>query len=60
MTGTQRKSAPGRRLSQGAQVTYVIGIEEIKEKSIVVKRRLEDGYERVECDLPALLTVIGR
>src|SRR5512139_3955147 len=41
------------------QVTYVIGIEEIKEKSIVVKRRLEDGYERVECDLPALLTVIG-
>ena len=41
------------------QVTYVIGIEEIKEKSIVVKRRLEDGFERVECDLPALLTVIG-
>ena len=41
------------------QVTYVFGIEEIKEKSIVVKRRLEDGFERVECDLPALLTVIG-
>jgi electron transfer flavoprotein beta subunit len=41
------------------QVTYVIGIEAIKEKSIVVKRRLEDGFERVECDLPALLTVIG-
>ena len=41
------------------QVTYVIGIEEIKEKSIVVKRRLEDGFERVECDLPALLSVIG-
>jgi len=41
------------------QVTYVIGIEEIKEKSLVVKRRLEDGFERVECDLPALLTVIG-
>jgi len=41
------------------QVTYVIAIEEIKEKSIVVKRRLEDGFERVECDLPALLTVIG-
>jgi electron transfer flavoprotein beta subunit len=41
------------------QVTYVFGIEEIKEKSLVVKRRLEDGFERVECDLPALLTVIG-
>jgi electron transfer flavoprotein beta subunit len=41
------------------QVTYVIAVEEIKEKSIVVRRRLEDGYERVECDLPALLTVIG-
>jgi electron transfer flavoprotein beta subunit len=24
-----------------------------------VRRRLEDGFERVECDLPALLTVIG-
>jgi electron transfer flavoprotein beta subunit len=41
------------------QVTYVIAIEEIKDKSIVVRRRLEDGYERVECGLPALLTVIG-
>ncbi len=41
------------------QVTYVIGIDEIREKSIVVRRRLEDGVERVECDLPALLTVIG-
>ena len=34
------------------QVTYVIDIEEIKEKSIVVKRRLEDGFERVECEPP--------
>ncbi len=41
------------------QVTYVFGMETIKEKSLVVKRRLEDGFERVECDLPALLTVIG-
>jgi electron transfer flavoprotein beta subunit len=41
------------------QVTYVIAIEEIRDKSVVVRRRLEDGYERVECDLPALLTVIG-
>jgi len=41
------------------QVSYVIAVEEIKEKSIVVRRRLEDGYERVESNLPALLTVIG-
>jgi electron transfer flavoprotein beta subunit len=41
------------------QVSYVIAIEEIRQKSIVVRRRLEDGYERVECDLPALLMVIG-
>jgi electron transfer flavoprotein beta subunit len=41
------------------QVTYVIAIEEIKDKSIVVRRRLDDGYEKVECGLPALLTVIG-
>jgi electron transfer flavoprotein beta subunit len=41
------------------QVTYVFEIEEIKEKSMVVKRRLEDGFERIACELPALLTVIG-
>jgi electron transfer flavoprotein beta subunit len=41
------------------QVTYVFEIEEIKEKSVVVKRRLEDGFEKIECNLPALLTVIG-
>lgn len=40
-------------------VTYVFDIEEVKKKSMVVRRRLEDGFERVECDLPALLTVIG-
>jgi electron transfer flavoprotein beta subunit len=41
------------------QVSYVCGIEDIKKKTMVVKRRLEDGYERVQCNLPALLTVIG-
>jgi electron transfer flavoprotein beta subunit len=40
-------------------VTYVFEIEEIKKKSMVVRRRLEDGFERVQCTLPALLTVIG-
>jgi electron transfer flavoprotein beta subunit len=41
------------------QVSYVCEIEEIKEKSIVVRRRLEDGFERIECAMPAMLTVIG-
>ena len=41
------------------QVTYVYEVESVDAKRMVVKRRLEDGYERVQCDLPALLTVIG-
>lgn len=44
---------------QVPQVTYVAEIEKIKEGAIIVKRRLEDGYEMVESELPALLTVIG-
>ncbi|MBW1666500.1 MAG: electron transfer flavoprotein subunit beta/FixA family protein [Deltaproteobacteria bacterium] len=40
------------------QVTYVCGIEKVGRKKIVLKRRLEDGFERVQCPLPALLTVI--
>lgn len=41
------------------QVTYVFDIEEIRKNSITVKRRLEDGFERIQCTLPALLTTIG-
>jgi len=41
------------------QLTYVREIEQIDEKRIVVKRALEDGYERVESPLPALITVLG-
>ncbi len=41
------------------QATYVCEVEKINKKSIIVKRRLENGYERVQCVLPALLTVIG-
>ncbi len=41
------------------QVTYVFDIEKIKATHLIVKRRLEEGYERVRCALPALLTVIG-
>ncbi|MBW1785065.1 MAG: electron transfer flavoprotein subunit beta/FixA family protein [Deltaproteobacteria bacterium] len=41
------------------QATYVFEIEAVTPKSITLKRRLEDGFERVKCALPALLTVIG-
>lgn len=41
------------------QLTYVYEIEQVSEKTILVKRRLEDGFERVQCALPALLTVTG-
>lgn len=43
-----------------SQVSYVFDIETVTADHVVVKRRLEDGYERVECRLPALLTVIGQ
>jgi electron transfer flavoprotein beta subunit len=39
-------------------VTYVQKIRELKEKSIVVERSLEDGYEVIEVPLPCVLTVI--
>lgn len=41
------------------QVTYVFDIEAVTNGTVVVKKRLEDGYEKVQCDLPALLTVIA-
>jgi len=40
-------------------VSYVFEIEKTTKKNMVVKRRLEDGYERIQCSLPALLTVIA-
>jgi electron transfer flavoprotein beta subunit len=41
------------------QVTYVQEIEDIDSTRTIVKRQLENGYERIECPLPALLTVIS-
>jgi len=41
------------------QVSYVFEIEEIQENALVVKGRMEDGFLRVRCNLPALITVIG-
>lgn len=40
------------------QVCWVRKIVEIKNQTIVVERTLEDGYEVVETQLPALLTVV--
>ncbi len=40
------------------QVTYVFDIEEVTTEYVQVKRRLEDGYERIQCALPAVLTII--
>ncbi len=40
------------------QVTYVFDIEAVNADYVVAKRRLEDGYERIQCRLPALLTII--
>ena len=39
------------------QVTYAEEILQVKESSLVVRRRLEHGVETVECPVPALLTV---
>lgn len=39
------------------QVTYVRDVE-IKGKNLTVERALEDGYEKIETSLPALITVI--
>lgn len=39
------------------QVTYAEEVLEIREGSLVVKRRLEHGVETVKCPLPAVVTV---
>lgn len=41
-----------------AIAAYVAKIETIEKKKIVVKRLVEDGYERVSVKLPAVLTVV--
>ncbi len=39
------------------QVTYV-RVVKLKGKNLIVERALEDGYEKIETSLPALITVI--
>lgn len=42
-----------------SQATYVCNIEALTRKTITAHRRIENGLERVQCRLPALLTIIG-
>ena len=39
------------------QVTYAECIGQVKESSMVIRRRLERGVESVECPIPAVITV---
>lgn len=39
------------------QVTYAECVEQVKESSLVIRRRLERGVEVVECPIPAVITV---
>ena len=39
------------------QVTYAECIEQVKESSLVIRRRLERGVESVECPIPTVITV---
>ena len=41
------------------QVTYVEEVKELKDNTIVLKRRLDRGVETVKCQLPLLITVNG-
>ncbi len=41
------------------QVTYVEEIKELKNNTIVLKRRLDRGVETVKCPLPLVITVNG-
>ncbi len=40
-------------------VSYVFKVDELSLDRLVVRRRLEDGFERIHLPLPALVTVIG-
>ena len=39
------------------QVTYAEQIEQVKESSMIIRRRLERGVESVGCPIPAVITV---
>lgn len=39
------------------QITYVRNIK-VNRKKLLAERMIEDGYEKIECNMPALITVI--
>ena len=41
------------------QITYVEEVLEVKDKSVTVKRRLENGVETAKCPMPLVMTVNG-
>ncbi len=41
------------------QITYVEEVKDIKDKTVTLKRRLENGVEVVKCQLPLVMTVNG-
>lgn len=41
------------------QITYVEEVKDIKDKTVTLKRRLENGVEVVNCKLPLVMTVNG-
>ncbi|WP_340111062.1 electron transfer flavoprotein subunit beta/FixA family protein [Maribellus mangrovi] len=41
------------------QITYVEEVKELKDRTITVKRRLENGVETVKCKLPLVVTING-
>ncbi|MCP3965188.1 MAG: electron transfer flavoprotein subunit beta/FixA family protein [Lentisphaerae bacterium] len=40
------------------QIAYVEDVVELSNKKVVAKRRIDGGYEVLECPLPAMMTVI--
>lgn len=41
------------------QITYVEEVLEVKDKTVTVKRRLENGVETAKCPMPLVMTVNG-
>lgn len=40
------------------QMTYIRKVEEVIQNTVVVQRALENGYERMQCSLPVLISVM--
>lgn len=56
--GDTAQTGPGIAQRLGLpQLTYVIKIREVKDGSVTVERKMEDGREVINAKLPALLTV---